>query len=97
MSEHSFPLDIFACCDTPGCGAETLVWSGDPDGYLTAERQLPPDWSAIGERTYCPRCSRDDPLPHRVAAQARASWFPAGVGSFIRPLWAPCAINALDG
>jgi hypothetical protein len=45
-----------------------LVWSGDPDGYLTAERQLPPDWSAIGERTYCPRCSRDDPLPHRVAA-----------------------------
>jgi hypothetical protein len=69
MSEHSFRLDIFACCDTPGCGAETLVWSGDPDGYLTAERQLPPDWSAIGERTYCPRCSRDDPLPHRVAAQ----------------------------
>jgi hypothetical protein len=81
VSEHSFrgwrpparsrcgTLDIFACCDTPGCGAETLVWSGDPDGYLTAERQLPPDWSAIGERTYCPRCSRDDPLPHRVAAQ----------------------------
>jgi hypothetical protein len=73
MSEHSFRLDIFAWCDTPGCGAETLVWSGDPDGYLTAERQLPPEWSAIGERTYCPRCSRDDPLSHRAPADASTS------------------------
>jgi hypothetical protein len=54
------PLEIFVNCDDPRCGAQAMVWSGDPDNedlFDFAKYQLPQGWTWRNKKTYCPKHS----------------------------------------